>query len=62
MSIWSENLWYAVQETQNGDWDKGSYAYEEAKEMLKEQGFGLIATINDKTNVCLDEQFYEDIF
>lgn len=62
MGIWSEQEWYAVQNRNYSDWDNGSYDYNEAVEMLKEQGEGRIAVINDLTNCCLREIYYEDIF
>lgn len=54
--------WYAVQETREDAWDNGSYDFDEAVEMLKKQGAGLIAVINDDTEVCEDEIGFEDIF
>ena len=37
--------WYAVQKSPEDAWDNGSYSYEEAEQMLREQGCGLIAVI-----------------
>lgn len=54
-------LWYAVQKTREDAWDYGSHDLEEAKSMLKEQGYGLIAVIDEDTNFCEDEILYEDI-
>lgn len=51
--------WYAVQETGEDAWDYGSYDYEEAVRMLKEQGHGQIAVI-DKGDFCEDEISYEE--
>ncbi len=46
--------WYAVQEDPEDPWDYGTYDWEEAIEMLKAQGHGLIAVIiND--DYCLAE-------
>ena len=60
--------WYAVQKTPEDAWDYGSHDYGEAVKMLREQGEGLIAVINEDTKVCekeirLDEiAEYEDAF
>lgn len=54
-------LWYAVQKTREDAWDYGSHDLEEAKQMLKEQGYGLIAVI-DEDSFCLQEFRYEDFF
>lgn len=37
--------WYAVQRNNTDSWDFGSYDFEEAKQMLIDQGEGLIAVI-----------------
>ena len=56
-------IWFAVQETSEDAWDYGSYSLDEAKEMLKEQGHGLIAVIEEgEDNVCIEEMKYEDLF
>lgn len=52
--------WYAVQETREDAWDYGSHEYGKAVEMLKEQGSGLIAVIDEDSNVCVEEIEYED--
>lgn len=54
--------WYAVQETPDDDWGWGSYDYDEAVKMLKEQGHGLIAVIeeSEQENFCLEEIQYEE--
>ena len=52
--------WYAVQETREDAWDYGSHEYEKAVEMLKEQGGGLIAVIDEDSNVCIEEIEYEE--
>lgn len=54
--------WYAVQKETTDDWDYGSYDYAEAVEMLKKQGTGLIATIEENTGVCVEEIKFEDLF
>lgn len=53
--------WYAVQETSEDAWDNGSYDYNEAIQMLRAQGKGLIAVINEETNYCEDEIKFEDL-
>ena len=54
--------WYAVQETPDDDWDNGSYDYDEAVKMLKEQGHGLIAVIEESNqeNFCIEEISFEE--
>lgn len=54
--------WYAVQETREDAWDRGSYDYDDAVRMLREQGHGLIAVIDEseQENFCLEEIQYED--
>ena len=54
-------VWYAVQYESADAWDYGSYNYEEACEMLKNQGRGLIAVIDTETYFCLDEIFYDSL-
>ena len=53
--------WYAVQERSSDAWDNGSYSFEAAVEMLKEQGAGLIAVINEETHFCEQEIRLEDL-
>ena len=53
-------IWYAVQETPEDPWDYGSYDFQEAGRMLKDQGQGLIAVINEETNYCIEEIYYDD--
>lgn len=57
-----DKMWYAVQLNADDDWGWGSFDWDEAVEMLKAQGEGMIATINDETKVCEDVTYYEDIF
>lgn len=57
----TDPIWYAVQRTPEDAWDNGSYDLEEALEMLRNQGEGLIAVINDETKYCMEEIRYEDI-
>jgi len=52
--------WYAVQETSEDAWDNGSFDMDEAKAMLKKQGYGLIAVIED--DFCEDEIKFDDLF
>ena len=49
--------WYAVQTDRTDDWGTGSYDYNEAVQMLKRQGRGLIAVIDG--DVCVNEIEYE---
>lgn len=51
--------WYAVQENRNDPWDYGSEDYCIAVEMLREQGHGLIAVIENDT--CVEEIEYDDL-
>ena len=53
--------WYAVQRDRSDAWDNGSHSYEEAVEMLKKQGYGLIAVIDEDNEYCLDEIEYSEI-
>lgn len=55
--------WYAVQTDSSDAWDNGSYDYDEAVEMLKKQGCGLIAEIEEDEDdkVCVGEIPYEKI-
>lgn len=54
--------WYTVQKETTDEWDYGSYDYTEAVEMLKKQGAGLIAVIEENTGVCVEEITYEEVF
>ena len=56
-----ENIWYAVQEDSSDAWDYGSHNFDEAKLMLKDQGYGLIAVI-ENGDYCKEEIRYEDLF
>lgn len=57
--------WYAVQESREDDWGAGSYDYEEAVQMLKEQGHGLIAVIDEGNDpseaVCVEEIEFDSL-
>ena len=53
--------WFAVQEDSADAWDNGSHNYDEAVEMLLEQGHGLIAVINEDTNYCVQEITYDEV-
>lgn len=56
-------IWFAVQETSEDSWDYGSHDLDEAIEMLREQGHGLIAVIEEGSDpVCINEFKYEDLF
>jgi len=52
--------WYAVQRDREDAWDNGSFDYNEAVAMLKAQGEGLIAVIDDETKVCTEEIEYDE--
>lgn len=52
--------WYAVQYRSDDDWDTGSFDFDEAKDMLKKQGLGLIAVIAD--DYCEEEITFDDLF
>ncbi len=58
----AENRWYAVRESRDAAWDNGSDDYQTAVAMLKDQGHGLIAVINENSGVCEEEITYEEIF
>lgn len=53
--------WYAVQMDNSDDWDNGSFDFDEAKEMLKHQGRGLIAVIVNE-DYCDEEITFDDLF
>ena len=55
------SYWYAIQKTSEDGWDFGSHDKEEAIKMLKEQGFGLIAVIDEEDNFCTEEIHFDDI-
>lgn len=54
-------IWYAVQKSSEDGWDYGSSSFEEAKEMLLDQGCGLIAEIDTENGFCLNEFFYDEL-
>jgi len=54
-------IWYAVQESPEDAWDYGSNDFETAKEMLLNQGHGLIAEIDTETNFCLNQFWYNEM-
>ena len=51
--------WYAVQETRADLWDYGTFDKNRAIEMLREQGHGLIAVIED--DFCVEEIPFEEV-
>ena len=57
----ANKFWYAVQIDRSDAWDNGSYDFDEAVEMLLEQGEGLIAVIDEETNTCVEEYYYEEL-
>ena len=56
-----KRIWYAVQEQSSDGWDYGSYNIDEAVAMLKEQGHGLIAAIDEDNAFCMDEYTYDEL-
>ena len=54
---------YAVQETPDDPWDYGSYDFAEAIRMLREQGDGLIAVIEQDAieTFCVDVIYADEI-
>lgn len=54
-------IWYAIQKTSEDEWGYGSYDLDEAKEMLREQGYGQIAVIDESDAYCIEEIRYEDL-
>ena len=56
-----DKRWYAVQESRVDAWDYGSDDYSTAVQMLKKQGHGLIAVINENTGCCVEEIEFDDI-
>lgn len=58
----ADTRWYAVQESRQDGWSNGSYSYDEAVAMLKSQGHGLIAVINESSGECEEEIEYEELF
>ena len=58
----ADNRWYAVRESRDAAWGIGSDDYQTAVAMLKDQGHGLIAVINESSGECEDEIVYEDLF
>lgn len=56
-----KNIWYAVQIDSTDAWDYGSYDYDEAVEMLNQQGRGQIAIINEDTSFCEGEISFEEV-
>ena len=58
----ADTRWYAVRESRQDGWSNGSYNYAEAVAMLKSQGHGLIAVINENSGEYEEEIEYSDIF
>lgn len=55
-------IWYAVQRTREDDWGTGSTELEDAIAMLREQGRGLIAVIEQGPDpVCVEEILFEEV-
>lgn len=66
-----KKTWYAVtnEKEESYEWDNGSFSYDEAVKMLKEQGEGEIITVeiryeNDKMidNCAVERVEYDEIF
>lgn len=56
-----DRIWYAVQESPEDGWDYGSADFVTAREMLMNQGHGLIAEIDTETNFCLNQFWFEEM-
>lgn len=63
--------WYAVTNENEGsyEWGNGSYNYEDAVQMLKEQGEGEIVTVSElfmdgkmTSNFAIERVEYDEIF
>ena len=52
-------MWYALQTESYDAWDNGTEDRDEAIKMLKEQGEGRIAVIEN--DFCVEEIMYEDV-
>lgn len=58
----TKRIWYAVQENKSDGWDGiGSYDFREAAGMLKSQGYGLIAAVDEENQFCVNEYTFEEI-
>lgn len=58
----TKRIWYAVQENKSDGWDgMGSYDFRTAAEILKSQGYGLIAAVDEENQFCVNEYPYEEI-
>jgi len=59
-----EDVWYAVQVSSDDDWSYGSYNRDEAIEMMRRNGHGKIAVIDNKTTnpVCIKEISFGERF
>lgn len=64
LQLYEEGKWFAVQKDPDDDWGWGSIYFDEAKEMLREQGCGLIAVIVQDAydTFCEEEIYYEELF
>lgn len=56
-----KRLWYAVMEKSTDAWDYGSHDFYEAVDMLKKQGYGEIAVIDEDDAFCINEYSYDDV-
>lgn len=63
--IWDYELdaltWFAVQEDSADAWDNGTYNYKKAVDMLKKQGHGLIAVIDQDHDYCVQEIAFDEV-
>lgn len=57
----NNRIWYAVQESPEDSWEYGSADFETAREMLLNQGYGLIAEIDTKTSFCLNQFWFNEM-
>lgn len=57
----NKKLWYAVQKDSTDEWGNGSFDREEAVKMLKKQGYGLIAIIDEETQTCVEEIEFKSV-
>jgi hypothetical protein len=59
---WDE-FWYAILEAEDDlSTSYGSYSYEKAEQMLKDQGYGLLVTYEADTMKRIDEIKYDELF
>ena len=54
-------IWFAVTSDNYDSWDNGSFDLNETMKMLREQGSGSIAVIDESDNFCLAEIHIENM-